>query len=61
MCEYSGKYQLIIEGPPLFVNQNKHDYHLKPNSPCIGAGYLSSDSSKELEESEKEINIGRYT
>ncbi len=46
---------------PLFVNQNKHDYHLKPNSPCIGAGYLSSDSSKELEESEKEINIGRYS
>ena len=24
---------------PLFVNQSKHDYHLKPNSPCIGAGY----------------------
>ena len=23
---------------PLFVNQNKHDYHLKSNSPCIGAG-----------------------
>ena len=32
---------------PLFVNQRKHDYHLKSTSPCIGAGYTSSDSSKE--------------
>jgi hypothetical protein len=46
---------------PLFVNQSKHDYHLKSNSPCIGAGYTSSDSSKELRESGNRTNIGRYS
>ena len=46
---------------PLFVNQSKHDYHLKSNSPCIGAGYTSSDSSKELREGGNRINIGRYS
>lgn len=46
---------------PLFVNQNKHDYHLKSNSPCIGAGYVSSNSSKMLGESQDKINVGRYS
>jgi len=45
---------------PLFVNHNKHDYHLKSNSPCIGAGYVPSNSSKELDENENKVNIGRY-
>ncbi len=60
---------------PLFVNQNKHDYHLqsvaghwngkkwvkdKVNSPCIDAGYASSDYSKEPENNGNRINIGRY-
>lgn len=45
---------------PLFVNQNKHDYHLKSNSPCIGAAYTSSNSSKEPGESGNQSNIGRY-
>lgn len=26
---------------PLFVNQSIHDYHLEPNSPCIGTGILN--------------------
>lgn len=46
---------------PLFVNRNKHDYHLKPNSPCIGAGHTSVTSSKELGENGSQINIGRYS
>ncbi|WP_292376646.1 right-handed parallel beta-helix repeat-containing protein [Methanosarcina sp. UBA411] len=60
---------------PLFVNQKNHDYHLqsvaghwngkkwvkdKVNSPCIDAGYLSSDYSKEPEDNGNRINIGRY-
>lgn len=45
---------------PLFVNQSKHDYRLKPNSPCIGAGYVSPTSSKESEGNNSQINIGRY-
>ena len=49
-----------IYANPLFVNHNKHDYHLKSNSPCIGAGYVPSNSSKELDENENKINIGRY-
>ncbi|HET8689118.1 MAG TPA: right-handed parallel beta-helix repeat-containing protein, partial [Methanosarcina sp.] len=32
---------------PFFVNQNKHDYHLKPTSPCIGAGNISSTFPKD--------------
>ncbi|WP_200896792.1 right-handed parallel beta-helix repeat-containing protein [Methanosarcina sp. 2.H.A.1B.4] len=46
---------------PLFVNRNKHDYHLKPNSPCIGAGHTSVTSSKELGENGSQINIGKYS
>ena len=60
---------------PLFVNQKNHDYHLqsvaghwngkkwvkdKVNSPCIDAGYPSSDYSKEPEDNGNRINIGRY-
>ena len=45
---------------PLFVNQRNHDYHLKSNSPCIGAGYNSSDSPKEPGENGSQINIGKY-
>ncbi|HWQ49728.1 MAG TPA: right-handed parallel beta-helix repeat-containing protein [Methanosarcina sp.] len=45
---------------PLFVNNSKHDYHLKSNSPCIGTGYVSSNSSKELEGTGNKVNIGRY-
>ncbi|WP_440946067.1 right-handed parallel beta-helix repeat-containing protein [Methanosarcina sp. T3] len=30
-----------IYADPLFVDQKKHDYHLKSNSPCIAAGNLS--------------------
>jgi Disaggregatase related/Pectate lyase superfamily protein len=46
---------------PLFVNQQNHNYHLKSTSPCIGAGYLSPDSSIELGSSDKHVNIGRYS
>ena len=60
---------------PLFVNQKNHDYHLqsvsghwngkkwvkdKVSSPCIDAGYASSDYSKEPENNGNRINIGRY-
>jgi len=45
---------------PLFVNQKKHDYHLKSNSPCVGAGYPSSDSSKDSGENGNQTNIGKY-
>ncbi len=46
---------------PLFVNQSEHDYRLKSNSPCIGAGYTSPDSSKKPGENSNQINIGRYS
>jgi hypothetical protein len=39
-----------IYADPLFVNQNEHDYYLKPDSPCIGAGYTFPISSEESEE-----------
>jgi hypothetical protein len=59
---------------PLFVDQKNHDYHLqsvtghwngkwvkdKVNSPCIDAGCISSDYSKEPENNGNRINIGRY-
>ncbi|MGB9131667.1 MAG: right-handed parallel beta-helix repeat-containing protein [Methanosarcina sp.] len=45
---------------PLFVNQSKHDYHLKQNSPCTGAGCSFSYSTKESGENGSQINIGRY-
>ncbi|AKB83909.1 hypothetical protein MSBR3_3331 [Methanosarcina barkeri 3] len=59
---------------PLFVNQKSHDYHLqsvtghwngkwvkdKVSSPCIDAGCVSSDYSKEPENNGNRINIGRY-
>ena len=60
---------------PLFANQKNHDYYLlskggrwngktwvknKVSSPCIDAGYPSSDYSKEPEDNGNRINIGRY-
>ena len=60
---------------PLFADQKNHDYHLqstagrwngktwvkdKVSSPCIDAGYPSSDYSKEPEDNGNRINIGRY-
>ncbi|WP_292389045.1 right-handed parallel beta-helix repeat-containing protein [Methanosarcina sp. UBA5] len=60
---------------PLFVDQKNHDYHLQSvsghwnekkwvkdnvHSPCIDAGYPSSDYSKEPEDNGNRINIGRY-
>jgi hypothetical protein len=50
-----------IYADPLFVNQGKHDYHLKPASPCIGAGYISLTSSNESGENGSQLNIGRYS
>ena len=47
-----------IYADPLFVDQSNHDYHLKSNSPCIDAGYSSSDPSKEPDGSDKRVNIG---
>jgi hypothetical protein len=60
---------------PLFADQEKNDYHLRStggrwngkawvrdirSSPCIDAGYSSSDYSKEPEHNGQRINIGRY-
>jgi hypothetical protein len=50
-----------IYANPLFVNQGIHDYHLKPNSPCIGSGYVSSTSLKKSGENSSKINIGLYS
>jgi len=49
-----------IYADPLFVNQRKHDYHLKSTSPCIGDGYVAN-SSEGPGSSNKSINIGRYS
>ena len=64
-----------IYADPLFANQKDHDYHLKStggrwngktwvkdivSSPCIDAGYLGSDYSKEPRNNGGRINIGRY-
>ncbi len=64
-----------IHVDPLFVDPKNHDYHLqsvsghwngktwvkdKVNSPCIDAGYISSDYSNEPEDNGDRINIGRY-
>jgi hypothetical protein len=60
---------------PLFANKKSRDYHLKSTggrwdgnkwvkdliiSPCIDAGYSSSDYSQEPEDNGGRINIGRY-
>ncbi len=60
---------------PLFADQKKNDYHLRStggrwngktwvkdiqSSPCIDAGYPSSDYSNEPEDNGQRINIGRY-
>lgn len=60
---------------PLFADLKKHDYHLRStagrrdgnewvkdgtDSPCIDAGYLSSEYSGEPEDNGNRINIGRY-
>jgi uncharacterized membrane protein len=60
---------------PLFADPKNHDYHLqsvsgrwngtawvkdKVSSPCIDAGYSSSDYSNEPEDNGDRINIGRY-
>ena len=64
-----------IYANPLFANQQRNDYHLRStggrwdgkiwvkdikSSPCIDAGYSSSDYSNEPEDNGKRINIGRY-
>ncbi len=49
-----------IYADPLFVDQNKHNYQLKSNSPCIDAGPVSSDYSNEPEDSENWINVRKY-
>ena len=64
-----------IYANPLFADQKCHDYHLKSlggrwdgktwvkdriSSPCIDAGYPSSDYSNEPENNGARINIGRY-
>jgi hypothetical protein len=49
-----------IYADPLFVDQNKHDYHLKSNSPCSDAGFVSSDYPDESEDSGNWINIGKH-
>jgi hypothetical protein len=64
-----------IHANPLFANQKNHDYHLRSkggrwngrtwvkdlmSSPCIDAGYSTSDYSKEPEDNGDRINIGRY-
>ncbi len=49
-----------IYADPLFVNQSKHDYHLKSNSPCTAAGYPPSASSKDSGKNGNQTNIGRY-
>lgn len=64
-----------IYANPLFVNQKENDYHLRSaggrwngntwvkdirSSPCIDAGYPSSDYSQETEDNGQRINIGRY-
>ncbi|WP_324446463.1 right-handed parallel beta-helix repeat-containing protein [Methanosarcina sp.] len=38
-----------IYADPLFVDQKKHNYQLKPNSPCIDSGFVSSEFSDEPE------------
>jgi hypothetical protein len=63
-----------IHADPLFADQKNHDYHLKStggrwngktwvkdliSSPCIDAGYSSSDYSKEPENNGDRVNIGR--
>ena len=60
---------------PLFADPGNHDYHLQSvsgrwngetwvkdsmSSPCIDAGYPSSDYSNEPEDNGNRINIGRY-
>ncbi|KKH96659.1 hypothetical protein EO95_02195, partial [Methanosarcina sp. 1.H.T.1A.1] len=60
---------------PLFVNSNSGDYHLKSvagrwngetwvkdstSSPCIDAGYSSSDYSNEPDDNGNRINIGAF-
>jgi len=60
---------------PLFADLENHDYHLRSiagrwdgnewvkdsvDSPCIDAGYPSSDYSDEPEDNGDRINIGRY-
>jgi PKD repeat protein len=64
-----------IYADPLFADRINHDYHLqstagrwdgeawvkdKVSSPCIDAGYPSSDFSNEPIPNGKQINIGRY-
>ncbi|MGB9927739.1 MAG: disaggregatase related repeat-containing protein, partial [Methanosarcina sp.] len=64
-----------IYANPLLADLKNHDYHLqsqagrwngktwvkdKVNSPCIDAGYKTSDYSKEPENNGDRINIGRY-
>ncbi|AAM04469.1 right-handed parallel beta-helix repeat-containing protein [Methanosarcina acetivorans] len=64
-----------INVDPLYADISNHDYHLKSkagrwsntgwitdnvSSPCIDAGYLSSDYSNEPENNGDRTNIGRY-
>jgi len=60
---------------PQFADRSSHDYHLKStagrwngkswvtdstSSPCIDAGYIASDYSKEPQDNGGRINIGAY-
>ncbi|WP_157860211.1 disaggregatase related repeat-containing protein [Methanosarcina acetivorans] len=64
-----------IKVDPQFADRSSHDYHLKSiagrwngkswitdsaSSPCIDAGYIASDYSKEPQDNGGRINIGTY-
>lgn len=50
-----------IYADPLFIDQINHDYQLKSTSPCVGAGYTSSNSTTETSNNSKLVNIGKYS
>jgi len=48
-----------IESDPLFVNPEAHDFHLRPNSPCLNAGIDRQDYDGDGDTTER-INMGCY-